>query len=270
MRQIEHHYGEKGKLHTMEKEDDNTYTASFCPSFSSYTGDGLAETADRVRSEFSDEEYSNGDEFEFVNAFSGDRGFVFPIFNQILAPKLSAAKSDGDKNEPSRAAAAVTTQLGDLLLRDREDPAPTLVYSSSESDEEDGITSESYCPWTPEKSRIGGWRKSKSTGSSSSSSRRWRIKDLLKRSYSEGKQSLNFLNSNSKNRERNRDESSKTKKVSSGHEKFYLRNRAMKEEEKRRTYLPYKKDIVGLFFNIHHRSGKTIPCSLIPLKKFGQ
>ncbi|KAF8058022.1 hypothetical protein N665_1251s0001 [Sinapis alba] len=236
----------------MEKEDD--YTASFCPSFSSYANDGLVETAERVRLEcFGEYKNDVDDSFEFVNirsdceaeatSFSGDCDLVFPVFNQAIISKTSAVKSD----ESSRV--EVKTQLRDLFLRDRDDS------SSSSSDEEkelDGVSSESYCPWTPEKSSNGGWRKSKSTGSSSSSSsssRRWRIRDLLKRSYSEGKQSLSFLNSNSRNRV---DEASKKEKDSSAHEKFYLKKKAKKEEEKRKSYLPYKQ--FGLFFfNVHHR-----------------
>ncbi|CAN7059168.1 hypothetical protein IGI04_015566 [Brassica rapa subsp. trilocularis] len=232
----------------MEKEDD--YTASFSPSFSSYANDGLVETAERVRLECSGEYNNNDDDdgFEFVNirsdyeaeaSFSGDCDLVFPVFNQAVISKPSAVKSD----ESSRP--AVTTRLRDLFRRDREDS------SSSSSDEEkelEGVSSEMYCPWTPGKSSNGGWRKSKSTGSSSSS-RRWRIRDLLKRSYSEGKQSLSFLNSNSRNRV---DEASKKEKVSSAHEKFYLKKKAKKEEEKRKSYLPYKQ--FGLFFfNVHHR-----------------
>lgn len=233
----------------MEKEDDNT--ASFSPSFSSYANDGLVETAERVRLECSGE-YNNddGDDgFEFVNirsdyeaeaSFPGDCDLVFPVFNQAVISKTS--------DESSRP--AVKTRLRDLFLRDdREDSS-----SSSSSDEEkelDGVSSEIYCPWTPEKSSKGVWRKSKSTGSSSSSSRRWRIRDLLKRSYSEGKQSLSFLNSKSRNRVE--EASTKKEKVSSSaHEKFYLKKKAKKEEEKRKSYLPYKQ--FGLFFfNVHHR-----------------
>ncbi|KAJ0230914.1 hypothetical protein HA466_0304500 [Hirschfeldia incana] len=233
----------------MEKEED--YTASFCPSFSSYANDGLVETAERVRLECSGEYNNNEDDgFEFVNmdyeaaaSFSGDCDLVFPVFNQAIISKPSAVISDGSSRP------AVTTRLRDLFLLDREDSS-----SSSSSDEEkelDGVSSELYCPWTPEKLSKGVWRKSKSTGSSSSSSssRRWRIRDLLKRSYSEGKQSLSFLNSNSRNRV---EEAASNKVSSSAHEKFYLKKKAKKEEEKRKSYLPYKQ--FGLFFfNVHHR-----------------
>ncbi|CAE6070547.1 unnamed protein product [Arabidopsis arenosa] len=241
----------------MEKNDESSaYTASFSPSFSTYSGDRLVEIAERVcYKEKSD------DEFEFpmtTESSSGDDRLVFPVFNKnlIFETKTSTVEE------------AVTIPLKDLFLRERNDLPPQQTYSSSSSEDEeddefDSIPSEIYCPWTParstaEMSPSGGCRKSKSTGSSSTSSwstKRWRLRDFLKRSKSDGKQSLKFLNpTNSINRD---DESSsktmkKKEKVSvSAHEKFYLRNKAIKEEDKRKSYLPYKQDLVGLFSNIN-------------------
>ncbi|CAA7046621.1 unnamed protein product [Microthlaspi erraticum] len=261
----------------MEKDDSDSSvcTASFSPSFSTYSGDRLAEIAERVGRKFADEE--NGDE-EFEFATASPSGDVFPVFDQNLISESSAVEPDVNSPE------AVVTPLKDLFLRERNDqppsPPPQQTYSSSsdeeddeEEDEFDSIPSEIYCPWTParstaEMSPSGGCRKSKSTGSSSTSSwstKRWRIRDLLKRSHSDGKQSLKFLNSSSINNN-SRDESSspkttvkkKEKEKVSAHEKFYLRNKAMKEEDKRKSYLPYKQDLVGLFANIN-RYGKTFP-----------
>lgn len=253
----------------MEKDDDSSVctAASFSPSFSTYSGDRLAEIAERVGRRFADDYEEKGDEdFEFAilqtaSASSGDeRGLVFPVFDQNLVSETSAVEPE-----------AVLTPLKDLFLRERIDSPPQQTYSSSsDEDELDTIPSEIYCPWTParstaEMSPSGGCRKSKSTGSSSTSSwstKRWRIRDLLKRSHSDGKQSLKFLNSSSI-----REESSKNKEIVmkkkekekvSAHEKFYLRNKAIKEEDKRRSYLPYKQDLVGLFANIN-RYGKTFP-----------
>lgn len=242
----------------MEKDDDsNAYTASFSPSFSTYSGDRLVEIAERVcYREKSDEE------FEFSMAVTTcSSADVFPVFNQNL---ISETSSVTDEVSPEK---TVIVPLKDLFLRERNDQPPQQTYSSSsdedEDDEFDDIPSEIYCPWTParstaEMSPSGGCRKSKSTGSSSTSSwstKRWRLRDLLKRSKSDGKQSLKFLNSS--NSINNGDESSKMmmkkkEKVSvSAHEKFYLRNKAIKEEDKKKSYLPYKQDLVGLFSNIN-------------------
>lgn len=263
----------------MEKIDDGDYsasTASFSPSFSTYSGDRLAEIAERVSR---DDYKENGDEeFQFAilqtASSSGDGGLVFPVFDQTLLSETSAAVDVSPE--------AVTTPLRDLLLRDRNDHPPPPTYSSSSDDEEDDldtIPSEIYCPWTPERSAAemspsGGCRKSKSTGSSSTSSwsgRRWRIRDLLKRSRSDGKQSLQFMDPSHSTNSRDEPSSSpspkttvvkkkkeKEKEKVSAHERFYLRNKAMKEEDKRRSYLPYKQDLVGLFSNVS-RFSKTFP-----------
>lgn len=250
----------------MEKLDDySASTASFSPSFSTYSGDRLAEIAARVGSENYKEK--GNDEFEFAilqtpsSSSSGDGGLVFPVFDQTLL------------SEPE----AVATPLKDLFLRERNDqPPPPQTYSSSSDDEEDDldtIPSEIYCPWTPERSAAemspsGGCRKSKSTASSSTSSwsrRRWRIRDLLKRSRSDGKQSLKFLDSSHSTNSRDEPSSASSPKTTvkkkekvSAHEKFYLRNKAIKEEDKKRSYLPYKQDLVGLFSNVS-RFSKTFP-----------
>ncbi|KAJ0254094.1 hypothetical protein HA466_0116560 [Hirschfeldia incana] len=260
----------------MDKIDDggdySASTASFSPSFSTYSGDRLAEIASRVvRDDYKEKE---NDEFEFAilqtasssSSSSVDGGLVFPVFDQTLL------------SEPE----AVATPLKDLLLRERNDQPPPVAYSSSSEDEEeeddlDTIPSEMYCPWTParsaaEMSPSGGCRKSKSTGSSSTlswSKRRWRIRDLLKRSRSDGKQSLTFLDSSHSTNNTNEPSPSvpspktttlkkKEKEKVSAHEKFYLRNKAMKEEDKKRSYLPYKQDLVGLFSNVS-RFSKTFP-----------
>ncbi|VVB04271.1 unnamed protein product [Arabis nemorensis] len=176
----------------MEKDDDHNTAVSLSPSFSTYSGDRLCEIAERVVRTFSDDGYKeNGDEeFEFAilqtsssSSFSG--GLIFPVFYQNLVSETIAVES-----EP------ILAPLKDLFHRQRNDPPPQQIYSSSsdeEDDELDDIPSEIYCRWTParstaEMSPSGGCRKSKSTGSSSTSSwsrKRWRIRDLLKRSRSD-------------------------------------------------------------------------------------
>ncbi|CAG7872617.1 unnamed protein product [Brassica rapa] len=260
-----------------QKIDDGDYsasTASFSPSFSTYSGDRLAEIAARVGSESYKE--NGNEEFEFAilqtpssSSSSGDGGLVFPVFDQTLLSDTSAAVEREDVSPE-----AVATPLKDLFLLERNDqpPPPPPTYSSSSEDEEDDdldtIPSEIYCPWTPERSAAemspsGGCRKSKSTGSSTTSSwsrRRWRIRDLLKRSRSDGKQSLEFLDSttSSPSPKTTTVVKKKEKEKVSAHEKFYLRNKAIKEEDKKRSYLPYKQDLVGLFSNVS-RFSKTFP-----------
>ncbi|KAJ0245375.1 hypothetical protein HA466_0178600 [Hirschfeldia incana] len=249
----------------MEKIDDGDYTvstASFSPSFSNYSGDNLVKMAERVGGDHYKEK--GDDSFEFATlqtVHETASSLVFPVFDQ---------KHEDVSPE------TVVTPLKDLFLRANEQSPPQQTYSSSdEEDELDMIPSEIYCPWTPARSPVemtSPCRKSKSTGSSSTSTwsrRRWRIKNLLKRSRSDGKETLEFLNSSPVNNiDKSRSPSpcpknketvkTKKKEIVSAHEKFYLRNKAMKEEDKRKSYLPYKQELVGLFSNIH-RHGKAFP-----------
>ncbi|KAJ4867773.1 hypothetical protein Rs2_50683 [Raphanus sativus] len=262
----------------MEKIDDGDYTAttaSFSPSFSTYSGNNLVKIAERVGGDHYKEK--GDDAFEFATLQTvHESPLVFPVF---------------DKKHEDVSPETVVAPLKDLFLRENEhSPPQQQTYSSSDEEEEeeeeedelDMIPSEIYCPWTPARSPVemtSPCRKSKSTGSSSSTSawsrRRWKIRNLLKRSRSDGKESLEFLNSSPvnnidkscssspcpKNKETvktKKKEKEKEKEKVSAHEKFYLRNKAMKEEDKRKSYLPYKQELVGIFSNIH-RHGKAFP-----------
>ncbi|XP_031106037.1 uncharacterized protein LOC116010679 [Ipomoea triloba] len=76
--------------------------------------------------------------------------------------------------------------------------------SSSEADELDGVPAETYCVWRPKPAddqlSPGRCKKSNSTGSGSGSSKRWKFRDLLYRSNSDGKDAFVFLTSTFKNR----------------------------------------------------------------------
>ncbi|KAF2600971.1 hypothetical protein F2Q68_00011734 [Brassica cretica] len=233
-----------------------TSTASFSPSFSTYSGDNLVKIAERVGVDHYKEK--GDDSFEFATlqtVHEAASSLVFPVF---------------DKKPEDVSPETVVTPLKDLFLHENEQSPKKQTYSSSDEEEEeedelDTMPGEIYCPWTPARSPVemtSPCRKSKSTGSSSTSTwsrRRWRIRKLLKRSRSDGKETLEFLNTSPKNKETVKTKSKKKEKEKvsvSAHEKFYLRNKAMKEEDKRKSYLPYKQELVGLFSNIH-RHGKV-------------
>ncbi|KAK4263219.1 hypothetical protein QN277_028664 [Acacia crassicarpa] len=114
--------------------------------------------------------------------------------------------------------------------------------------------------------------KSSSTGFS----KLWRFRDLKLRSNSDGKDAFLFLTAISKKRtssataeaenaaniketaeKANSGEvkndavrKSKSKMASWGPEKHYVMIRARKESDKRRSYLPYRQDLVGFFTNV--------------------
>ncbi|XVF14099.1 hypothetical protein REPUB_Repub09cG0028000 [Reevesia pubescens] len=242
---------------------NDTSELSFCPSFNSYSSDNnkLVDIAATVSRDFqSDAVLDDDEEFEFVNNLPQTSSY-FPIFNRDLL-----LKEDEE---------AIRIPLRNLFIGDGDLPSSS---SSSEADELEGLPTESYCVWKPKQSPESSpnrCKKSKSTGSSSS--KRWRlIKDLLKRSNSDSKVSSSssvFLNfdKNSiekKNEEKVSEKTAKTTKKkregegvkatkvkrvekASAHEVFYVKNKALKEGDKRRSYLPYRQDLVGIFANFN-------------------
>ncbi|XP_057791752.1 uncharacterized protein LOC131008738 [Salvia miltiorrhiza] len=235
-----------------------------CPSFNSYSSDRLAEIAIRVagdnpRDAAGIDDTGGDDDFEFALLLREDKevsaseflydGPVFPVFNRDLI------ESGSESNN--------LIPLSKLFAEedDEERDCPPSC-SSSEADELENVPAGTYCVWRPRTvppPLPSQCEKSKSTGSAS---RRWKIRDLLRRSKSDGKESFVFLTP--KHREENLEKltirapakvhgkgsHSAAPPPPSAHEAFYVQNRAMKEGNKRKSYLPYRRDLVGFFANV--------------------
>ncbi|XP_052195223.1 uncharacterized protein LOC127803192 [Diospyros lotus] len=292
----------------MEDDAEQQQPLSFCPSFNSYSSVRFAGIADEVAAGGSggaaeaevtvlqeraaaagaaDEE----DDFEFAFARGDDPDVtaeeifpggqvrhVFPIFNRDLVvrdderSRGAGAGAGADKLDVS----TLRLPLKQLFSEDRDDRDPPSS-SSSDADELEGVPEGTYCVWRPKvvEASPGRCKKSHSTGSSS---KRWKFRDLLRRSNSEGKDAFVFLTPKNRDQKADRPEgtevpkqrrnsadgfkaSGKTKAKglatggekasSSAHEAFYVRNRASKEGDKRKSYLPYRQDLVGFFANVN-------------------
>ncbi|XP_019183073.1 PREDICTED: uncharacterized protein LOC109178030 [Ipomoea nil] len=264
----------------------------YCPSFSSYSSDRLAEIAARtvdefkressVPVEFIAEEADDEEDFEFSlvpehsEAFAdecfydGQIGSVFPVFNRKLL--LDAEQDQGDEGKEEELCdrdvdSSIRIPLRDLFLQGKEDNdlEPQSSSSSSEVDELESLPPGTYCVWRPKRNENESFptecKKSSSTGSSS---KRWKLRDLLRRMNSDVNDSYVFLTpkkeENSKSKESGlvlkvtgKTKVKKDKEAApssmAAHEAFYLRNKAAKEGEKRKSYLPYRRDLVGFFAN---------------------
>ncbi|GLT50349.1 hypothetical protein SLA2020_238400 [Shorea laevis] len=118
--------------------------------------------------------------------------------------------------------------------------------------------------------------KSNSTGFS----KLWRFRDLVHRSKSDGKDAFVFLNHAStskspaektekKGKAKVNEEKGKTKTkklklkekktAGSAAEKHYVEGRAIREVEKRKSYLPYRRDLVGFFTSVNGFSRNVHP-----------
>ncbi|XP_075503975.1 uncharacterized protein LOC142541303 [Primulina tabacum] len=110
-------------------------------------------------------------------------------------------------------------------------------------------------------------KKSNSTGFS----KIWRFKDFLGRSNSDGRDAFVFLNDNShappmmeasekggeERVERKLPKAKKGKTASLSAHEVYLRSKA-KDDEKRRSYLPYRPELMGFFTNVNSGLSKNV------------
>ncbi|KAH7852624.1 hypothetical protein Vadar_027111 [Vaccinium darrowii] len=239
-------------------------TVSFCPSFAYYESAKVVPDAEATdaRNPLGTSTYSDS-EFTFVLGDYGvtaDEIFVrdqiFPFFNRDLLICKDLDQSDGKRpTELTLRHLSEKSLVDDIIAKERD---PTTLLSSLEFDagELDSEPEEMYCVWRPKvvKKSPSRSKKSNSTGSSASKQGKFRY-FLQRRSNSEGTREDSFVfltleNGEQKAERQRRVETGKAKtkkKLSSAHEVFYVRNRAWKEGEKRKSYLPYRQDLVGFF-----------------------
>ncbi|KAI3784727.1 hypothetical protein L1987_43832 [Smallanthus sonchifolius] len=206
----------------------------FCLSFDCYFSDSLtASAAAKVISEFKQEhaaqfyEFSDVDEedFEFSPELSDEEvsgnqihvehpQFIFPVSDSFVeetgdcsSVSIQLQKPYGDEHEYSSS------------------------FSSCEVDENECKPSGIFCMWRWKADVVfAKSKKSSSAGSGSHGSRRWKILSSLRRSNTEevtGK--LKTTTSSSP----------------SFHELFYVKRRAEQKDDKMKSFLPYKQDLLG-------------------------
>lgn len=182
----------------MQTESSSLHQQFSSPSFSSYSSDTLSQIAARVihtdedtlleSSQHNDNTSKQNDdsEFEFnllsTDTVSADDIFhngqikpTYPLFDQSL---LNGVVS-------------VSPVLPETVPRRRRLPLKKLM--AVEGEEFDDVAPDTYCVWTPP------CKKSSSTGSTGSVSKRWKFRDLLLRSHSDGKKdSLLFMSTGGK------------------------------------------------------------------------
>lgn len=212
-----------------------------------------------------------GFEFEFVTRdsdstpISADEIFhngkirpAYPFFNGdffIRKVKMDASKEDNG-------AKTIRLPLMKLLIEERE-TAATSSCSSSDVDELEGVPEEMYCVWQPKAASDADepeglpddlycvWkpnptpeaeetaRRCKKSTSTGSIYKKLKLKELLSRSHSEGRKN-NFVFLTPKNRWRKREKGE-------NFEETPVVTGKLRPPPPRRTYLPYRQDLVGFF-----------------------
>ncbi|AQK92282.1 DUF1645 family protein [Zea mays] len=206
------------------------------------------------------------DDFTFAAAHPPPRllpagaggGFVgppllYPVFGRPRSPPRVA---DPAEPEPEPDTATARVPLGRHLAVDRRrDPAPAPLPAPAD-DDDDSVPAETFCPWSP------GWsaaaasparcKKSGSTGSVL----RWRPRLAVGRSQSDGKEKFVFLSagggSSGRRSQNGRGVAAPGGGATAGAPhawSCYVNDNKSGGGARRRSFLPYKRDLVGLFAN---------------------
>ncbi|TKY73501.1 hypothetical protein E2542_SST02253 [Spatholobus suberectus] len=250
--------------------------ASPSPSFSSYSSETLAEIAARVIEELRRDPHSVSDddalfppwenetdsapekndpseenddfEFAFVSRDFGSPVSADDIFSngQIkpMYPIFGVPSSDAVSSVPDAIPEGTTARRRRLPLRKlmfEEGETASCSSSTDESVDLEGAAEGAYCVWTP--NSVG--RERKKSNSTGSASKRWKLRDLLLRSHSDGKdkqhqQQVLFQIPTNKAAPKPPHEA---KNGSLGTEHG--------EQNRRKSFLPHRPELVGLFANVN-------------------
>ncbi|CAJ1781214.1 unnamed protein product [Sphenostylis stenocarpa] len=248
-----------------EQQDKEYLDSMTCPSFNYYSTVQLA-VIDNQDGQGHNRTQNDDTNFEFA-AFRDEACFddaFFPIFNRNVPREYRSSVAGGSD---SAAAVLRFPITGDDLRRSEHDLLPsTTSESSSEADELEGIPAGTYCVWTPNSPS-----KCKKSNSTGSSSKKWKLLDLLRRSNSEGKESFLFLTASPEKKKMNErwsidvagkpkgnglGEKKKVAVAVSAHEALYVKNRELRRIDKKKSFLPYRPELVGFCAS---RFDKTSP-----------
>ncbi|KAG8055965.1 hypothetical protein GUJ93_ZPchr0001g30971 [Zizania palustris] len=223
-----------------------------------------------------DEGDDGGGGFSFpVLSLAGDAYIVpvYPVFGRALStPPPQAQEVVVEEDEPETA--TVRVPLGRLLLEEREIlarqresslAAPVLQQQPDDEvgggdSELEGVPPESYCLWAPGQSTPASPRLCRKSGSTGSVLRWRRISErLVRRSQSDGKEKFVFLSAAGPPapgpqppKVHKEDVPAAGSKGDGRHSWSYYRKGSSGGggSGRRRSYLPYKQELVGLFANV--------------------
>ncbi|GJY20171.1 reverse transcriptase domain-containing protein [Tanacetum coccineum] len=236
------------------------------PSFSCYSSDNLTSkaVAKVIQEQLAEHFSEDGFEFSFEEVSHKDMDSkswqVYPVFNRDLDDEVKS------KDEKIDVSVSITSPLRKLFV---DEEFVSSSYSSSESEEADSdnelenIPSGTFCVWRPKAesgSSSPAMTKCKKSSSTGSGSKRWSIRYLLKRSNSEGKQQpmVSLISKQKRSSGEVPKDVARLKGKTPAHEMFYVQRRAEKEIVNKKSFLPYRQNLVGLFGNVNGM-GKMLP-----------
>ncbi|KAA8533149.1 hypothetical protein F0562_033318 [Nyssa sinensis] len=230
--------------------------------------------------EFSETDVKIGEDFSAklnLNASNGDKVGTLPSADEKRSEDQNQQQLED--SVPSKNDLPLRPPVQKVFIEARGPPLPPSSSSRSEADEVDTVAAGPYCTWSKKAIEASPevCKKSNSTGFS----KIWKFRDLGHRCNSDGRDAFVFLNSSTTTSAKREEkvekrESSSEKRITSegktnanggkavntekggkketasrsAHEMHYVRNRALREGDRRRSYLPYRPELVGFFTNV--------------------
>ena len=198
----------------------------------------------------------DGDGFTFpVLPFVADAHIVpvYPVFGRPPPPPPAASVDEQET-------ATVRVPLGRLLLEERDFRARQRDEEGSGAGELEGVAPESYCLWAPGQSTPASPRRCRKSSSTGSVLRWRRISErLVGRSHSDGKEKFVFLDATSGPPKQGDVVEGGSRSDGGGGAdahgwSYYSKGGGggggSGGAGRRRSYLPYKQELVGLFANV--------------------
>ncbi|XP_006646173.2 uncharacterized protein LOC102710750 [Oryza brachyantha] len=219
-----------------------------------------------------EDEGDDGAGFSFpVPSLAAD-AFIVPVYPVFGRPMSPPPREPVVEEEEETETATVRVPLGRLLLEEREfrarqrerpqTPVPQQLQQRPDDEgggdgELEGVPPESYCLWAPGQSTPGSPRRCRKSGSTGSVLRWRRISErLVRRSQSDGKEKFVFLNAGPSPHPPKDSEDigggggGGSKDNDGRHGWSYYRKGGGGSGGRRKSYLPYKQELVGLFANV--------------------
>ncbi|KAH0679015.1 hypothetical protein KY284_020100 [Solanum tuberosum] len=232
---------------------------------------------DEPKIDLEEEDYDDDDdhEVELVDATEEEFSFVCGV---LTSPVAAEEAFDNGQIRPFFPLFNQDLLLSDIDFQHLKKRAAPVNPPTTSNEEISGP----YCEWSKKATNINNSADNKSTCKKSNStgfSKLWRFRDFMNRSNSDGRDAFVYLNNNTttttsslSNVVKKEDKIVSQKKEKSGgdgvvklvtqnkkkikkseavlaHE-VYMKSKA-KHEERRRSYLPYRPDLVGFFTNVN-------------------
>ncbi|KAJ3695302.1 hypothetical protein LUZ60_000679 [Juncus effusus] len=236
--------------HEEEEEEEEASKQESPERISAVDSSAMINRKEEQEEEDSDD--NSGSEFEFPSLIRDPlipfRNPIYPVFGR---PFNSSSSSSASSDSPLR------LPLRKLLIQERNSSVGSTSTSSSTAEvaDLDGVPPESYCVWSPGSAPTSpaSCRKSGSTGSLT----KWKkISDLvLGRSHSDGKEKFVFFSVKEKEKgkgKKGRGKATTEVDTVTAHRIFYGGSGAGNGVAGgRKSFLPYRQDLVGLFASVN-------------------